>query len=168
MFIAKKSIFFLHRSAKVCARLHVDKHIVKMILETCQLLCTSWHIADPLHKHFTPPYKKTHVNHPCAQWARGSRKHYAWLCKLGLALCAEYTFRYNRVHKCESHLKTLSALELPTENTAWSDPPQAMDELYKSANAVIAYRNYYAYDKHHLHAWKRREVPRFIQSRYNL
>ena len=159
------NIFFLHRCAKVCARWHVDRHVVKMILETCQLLCTSWHILDPLHERFTPPYKKTHINHPCAQWVRRSRSNYSWLCELGLALCAEYTFRYDRVHKCESHLKALAALELPTEETEWSDPPQAMDGVYKAPSTVVAYRNYYAHGKSHLHAWKGRGVPRFIAAR---
>lgn len=159
------NIFFLHRRARACARLHVDKHVVKMILETCQLLCTAWHVVDPLHSTFSPPYKKTHVNHPCAQWARRSRQNYAWLCELGLALCAEYTFRYGRIHKCHSHLLVLATLALPVDEVAWSDPPQAIDDAYKSPNAVVAYRNYYAYAKTHLHAWKGRSAPRFIARR---
>ena len=54
------NIFFLHMFPIVCAQMHCDKHVVKMILETCQMLCSVWHIIDPEHKIYTPVYKLTH------------------------------------------------------------------------------------------------------------
>jgi len=45
------NIFFLDWDVKKCAEYHCDKHIVKMILETAQLLCGVHHMTpqvDPL------------------------------------------------------------------------------------------------------------------------
>jgi len=159
------NIFFLHRHPSTCAQYHCDKHVVKMILETCQLLCTFWHCLDPDHEIYTPPYKKTHLNHPCAKWVRESKKNYIWLCVLGKELCIEYTFRYGKIHKCQKILNELSSLyDVLPKNLSkdWIDPPQAMPEEYKSVDSVHAYRYYYKFDKSHLHSWKFREIPKFI------
>ena len=118
-------------------------------------------VLDRSTRYFKPPYKKTHVNHPCARWARQSRANYAWLCELGVALCDEYTLRYGRVHKTHKYLTTLAALSLPIEASEWCDPPQAMDERYRRSNTVTAYRTYYTFGKAHLHAWTKRRVPNF-------
>ena len=40
------NIFYLHREPDIAAQMHVDKHCVKMILETCQLLSTAHRILD--------------------------------------------------------------------------------------------------------------------------
>lgn len=84
-------VFVLDKDPVLAARYHCDKHVVKMIVETCQLLCTAHH----LHGSEQPPYRKTHVNHPCAIWARESRANYDWLIQLGFALSDEYTLRYH-------------------------------------------------------------------------
>jgi len=76
------NIFFLHKNPKLCARYHLDKHVVKMILETAQMLYSvHWYkeLELPLDA-----YKKAHINHPCSIWARTSVDNYIWLCKLGL------------------------------------------------------------------------------------
>lgn len=158
----KMNIFFLARKPRVCARYHVDKHVVKMILETCQLLFTCWHMLDPEHRIIRPAYKKTHSNHPCARWVRSSQAHYDWLCALGVALCAEYTRRYGKIHKCASHLLKLGNLRLPIDVHSWTDPPLCMDEEYKRENAVCSYRLYYEHAKKHLHSWSHRDPPRWI------
>tara|TARA_B100001778_G_C18522541_1_gene599614 strand:+ start:508 stop:903 length:396 start_codon:yes stop_codon:yes gene_type:complete len=128
------------------------------------LLCTAWHIIDPEHSLFCPPYKKTHINHPCAIWVRESSENYKWLCKLGLSLCKEYTIRYEKTHKCQSILQLLNK-NIPTcAAMEWSDPPQAMPEEYKCKCSLRAYRNYYINEKTHLFAWKNRPKPRWIQN----
>ena len=69
-----------------------DKHVVKMILETAQMLCA----AHPIG---TAPYKATHLKHPCTLWVARSIDNYEWLLTHGYALCREYTARYGKRHK---------------------------------------------------------------------
>ena len=40
------NIFYLHSDPKTCASMHCDKHVVKMILETAQMLSTAHHELD--------------------------------------------------------------------------------------------------------------------------
>ena len=156
------NIFFLDHCPRKCAQYHCDKHVVKMIVETCQILCTVWHIIDPEHKIFQPPYRKTHINHPCTIWARSSRSNYIWLSTLGMELCKEYSFRYEKSHKSEAVLQGLmeNIPDLPCE---WSDPPKAMPDEYKVEDCIDSYRRYYKFGKRHLHTWKKRHSPFFIK-----
>ena len=157
------NIFILDKDITRSAQYHVDKHVVKMPLETAQLLCTARHeLGEDAD---TIPYRKTHANHPCGVWARESSSNYIWLCQFGLELCKEYTHRYGKVHKCQA------VIENCIENTP--DPniftyleltefPQAMDDEYKLNDPVLAYRNYYNGAKSHLHSWKNRQAPNWI------
>jgi len=47
-----------------------DKRVVKMVLETAQLLSTAIRILDP--ETTLPIYKMTHKNHPVSVWVRSS------------------------------------------------------------------------------------------------
>jgi len=76
-----------------------DKRVIKMCLETTQMLCTALNLLGG-----KTPYKSTHANHPSNVWARTSRKNWLWLHEHGLELCKEYTARYGKVHKCEGIL----------------------------------------------------------------
>ena len=89
------NIFVLDLRPNRAAQMMCDKHIIKMILESAQLLCA----------HFEPgiaPYKRTHYNHPCSIWIRRSRTNYQWLLDHADALCDEYAFRYGKIHKSKS------------------------------------------------------------------
>lgn len=155
------NIFFLHKNVRVCAQWHVDRHVVKMILESCQLLCGAWHWIDPQHERFTPPYKATHINHPCAKWVRVSRDNYLWLCDLGIALSREYTHRYDKRHKCQSLIEALREVPPDLPCLGFTPPAQAMPDEYKNpTDACLAYRAYYREAKTHLHKWKKRETPK--------
>ena len=84
-----------------------DKHIVKMPLETCQMLAiiySDWYYGvGQLHKLDGTPYRTAHGafrNHPCTQWAAANQYNLAWLIRHGQALCAEYKARYNKQHAC--------------------------------------------------------------------
>mgnify|MGYP000607032860 CR=1 FL=1 len=94
------NIFFLDDDIKKCAQYHCDKHVVKMILETAQLLCGVHHMIDQVTDQV--PYKLSHKNHPCSIWSRESLSNYLYLCELGLELCYEYTYRYGKKHKSQS------------------------------------------------------------------
>ena len=85
-----------------------DKHIVKMPLETCQMLSiiySDWYYGvGKLYKSDGTPYRTAHGafrNHPCTQWAAANQNNLAWLICHGLALCDEYTARYDKVHTCQ-------------------------------------------------------------------
>ncbi|MEK6880308.1 MAG: pyrimidine dimer DNA glycosylase/endonuclease V, partial [Nanoarchaeota archaeon] len=85
------NIFVLDKDPKIAAQYLCDKHIVKMILESAQLLCSQFECDAP--------YKKTHYNHPCSIWTRTSKENYLWLIEHSLEMGLEYTKRYNKTHK---------------------------------------------------------------------
>lgn len=76
-----------------------DKRVIKMILESAQMLCTTINVAGIRQA----PYKSTHMNHPDTIWTRTSHDNYLWLCKHFVALCDEYNNRFHKVHKCEQY-----------------------------------------------------------------
>ena len=157
------NIFVLDKDITRAAQAHVDKHIIKMPLETAQLLCTARHeLGEDAD---TIPYRKTHTNHPCSIWVRESLYNYCWLCRFGVALCKEYTHRYGKVHKCEAVIDDcfLNIPDTSCFKTIGMTPhPQAMDIIYRMSNPVLAYRNYYNQAKSHLYSWKNRPVPIWV------
>ena len=166
------NIFFLHMIPSICAQLHCDKHVVKMILETCQMLCSAWHITDPEHEIYEPCYKLAHKNHPCSIWVRSSVDNYKWLCELGLELCKEYTYRYGKTHKSEEYIKDLALNIPPIPDIGFTPPAQAMPDMYKDKDAISAYHHYYFFEKERMHSWKGkiagRDVPEFITEFKNM
>ncbi len=84
-----------------------DKHIVKMPLETCQMLAiiySDWYYGvGKLYKKDGTPYRTAHGafrKHPCTIWAAANQYNLAWLIRHGYALCDEYNQRYGKVHTC--------------------------------------------------------------------
>lgn len=134
------NIFVLHTNPKKAAQYHHDKHVVKMILESAQMLCSVHWVNDS-----EAPYKLAHKNHPCSIWARECKENYLWLCELGLELSKEYTYRYGKVHKsqaiiewCKNNIpKTLVSKGNITEFA------KAMPDECKVDDAVESYRKYY-------------------------
>lgn len=160
------NIFYLHSNPKICAIYHNNKHLCKMILETVQLLYTCIHITTPDLLHDAPlnksghkGYKPTHPKHPSAIWTRSSIFNYKWLCLLGIELCKEYTFRYNKIHSCQTHLNWLIKKTPSIPNIPFTQPLQAMPDKYKNKDAIIAYRNYYIYEKAYFSKWTKRKPP---------
>lgn len=142
------NIFYLDRCPRKAARMMYNKHVVKMILESAQLLCTA-------HRELgndDVPYKSTHINHPSAVWTRSNASHYCWVYDHMMELGEEYERRYGRTHltilKCEEAL-----MDLPSEirrNKPFVQPPQCMPDEYKDDCSVQAYWNYYINDKHRI------------------
>ena len=150
------NIFVLSANPREAAKWHVDKHIVKMPLETAQILYAARrHYGDD-----TTPYKATHQHHPCCKWASESVENYVWLCILGIELCIEYVYRYGRKHKCCDIIEEC-LLKVPKKiaNKGRTEFVQAMPDHCKMDNPVLAYRNYYLQEKSHLAKWKNRGVP---------
>jgi hypothetical protein len=159
------NIFFLHLDPIICAMMHVDKHVVKMILESCQLLCTTHHVVSSTYK---PPYKLTHKNHPSTVWVRASKANYEYLVNLAKELCKEYTYRYGKIHKCQSYIEELGKNIPPIPDIGFTTPAQAMPDIYKSNDPVESYRAYYFFEKSNIHSWKKRNVPDWIIETKNM
>ena len=182
------NIFFLDTCTKSCAEQHVDKHVVKMILEYAQLLSTAHRILDGSEyldktangrnikrwklqdsKLDSILFKASHINHPSAKWVRESRSNYRWLALLLENLCAEYTHRYGKVHSVQrSGLASLLRNSFPknfpdSDIITRTDPPPAMpDECKVPGNSIQSYHNYYNGEKQRMFSWKKRDVPSFI------
>ena len=154
------NIFFLDLDVNKCAKDHCDKHVVKMILETAQLLCGVHHIVGQV----TPqvPYKLSHKNHPCSIWTRSSLSNYLYLCELGLALCKEYTNRYEKRHKSQDVIEWCLVNKPNIKDIGFTEPPKAMPDEYKVSDVVESYRNYYRGAKMGFAVWKNGNTPKWI------
>ena len=143
------NIFYLDKDPVKAARLQYNKHVVKMILESAQMLCTAHRCHSLADEVEWVPYKKAHVNHPSTIWARQSANHYLWLYYHMLALGDEYTKRYGKTHlsitKCA---EILSDAPRGMRNKPFEQPPQCMPDEYKDKCSVQAYWNYYIGEKH--------------------
>lgn len=143
------NIFVLDYNPEIAATYQKDKHVIKMILETAQLLCSvSWKY------NFPAPYEVTHKNHPCTLWAGESEDNWNWLVAHGLALSAEYTKRYNKIHKSELIIRQMKDYGGHSTVKGLTPFAQAMPDEYKCSDAVEAYRKYYIGKKLERATWK--------------
>ena len=134
---------------------HCDKHIVKMILESAQMLCTALWLSGA-----TAPYKQVHMKHPCTLWALESLSNWKWLRELTKELNEEFKFRYNKEinHKSYEVVKTLSEPNIVDKGL--TKFAQAMPEQFKDPeDAIKAYRQYYVGAKHNFAVWTKRPIP---------
>lgn len=175
------NIFYLHPDPKICAQMHVDKHVVKMILEYAQLLSTAhrmldgteyidassgrrikrWRLPDPdLEQHL---YKASHVNHPSAVWVRQSNNNYHWLMCLFQELLLEYTHRYGKHHSTERLVYWLRNTPTNIPDGDFTQPTPAMPDEYKVPDSVQSYRNYYIGAKNKMANWKKRSIPEWYE-----
>lgn len=161
------NIFAVDYDAFKAAQDLCDKHVVKMVLETAQLLCTAHRVLDGVkagktYIHQDPDlnnflYKATHINHPCSIWVRKSPENYQWLSIHFQALLLEYENRYQKIHNCIKLLPILikTPNSIPWVNksnnkdyNAYYQFPLAMPDGYKNPEcAVNSYRRYYVFDK---------------------
>lgn len=181
------NIFVLDNDPVVSAEYMCDKHVVKMILESCQLLSTAHRVLDgkkidgknSIGRKYTKYkmddsylegflYKSTMVNHPCAIWARETTRNYYWLSKHNIALCSEYTKRYNKEHKAQQ-LANWLFIHPPIQIKLSSITPfaQAMPDQYKNANAIQAYRTYYINEKSKFAKWIAGNTPDWYTKELN-
>ena len=154
------NIFVTDPDPIVCAKVLPDKHIVKMPLECCQMLSIvasdKWgHGFGTLPKADGTPYateKGAFRNHPCTKWASEFVMNWRWLITHGLALCDEYTHRYDKVHSCHHTLKYANELfpcADPQGRSGKETTPfaRAMPDEYKldtSIDTFTAYKMYIA------------------------
>lgn len=178
------NIFYLSHDVDTNAKYHVSRHVVKMILEQLQLLSTAHRVLDgklyidsssgrkikryKLDSELDSVlYTATHINHPSAIWTRQSAENYLWLANSTKALAKEYTYRYGKVHKCESSgLIGIALNNIPKNipNKPFTQPTPAMPvEYIVPGDSIQSYRNYYNNGKRHLFNWTNREVPAWIE-----
>ena len=158
------NIFVLDLEPTLCAQYHNNRHVVKMVLESSQMLCTVMREKFGIDY----GYKSTHKSHSCTVWTGENHYNFCWLKILGLELCKEYTYRYGKVHKCQyiieeayypKHLQVPSLSLLGISMTPFS---QCMPEQYKNIDPVVAYRDYYRNEKKHLLQYTKREMPKWL------
>ena len=178
------NIFYLHEDPIQNAKWHIDKHIVKMPIEYAQLMSTAHRLLDGemylgktaigrnikrwrLHDEREDIlYKASHINHPSAIWVRESIENYFQMYKLYMAVLAEFTNRYGKIHGSS---KPSIALIRPPSNIPMvkgTQLPQCMPEMCKvKDNPILAYRNYYIVEKNSFASWKNREIPEWFQTK---
>lgn len=178
------NIFYTNNNPEICAQQHCDKHVIKQLLESVQLLSTAhrvldgteyvdsssgrrikrWKLDDPELDNLL--YKVSHCNHPSAVWVRQSESNYRWLAELLSELCKEYTYRYGKIHKCEQiGLVDMLYTNVPNniQRKSFTEPTPAMPPQYIiKNNSIASYQKYVREGKIHLHKWKNRETPAFI------
>lgn len=186
----RMNIFVLDWDPLKAAEYHCNKHVVKMVLESGQMLCTAhwvghlysrgrtldsfdrvkdaqaW-VAESVPARHLPPWKMSHVNHPCSVWTRASLGNYRWHSELGLALCAEYTKRYGKVHKAQAVHEWLATHTPPAWGTLsrnllpW---PICVPDDCQGFDAIQSYRDYYNRHKSHFAVWEpRAATPKWYQ-----
>jgi hypothetical protein len=173
------NIFVVDEDPVVSAIQLCDKHVVKMILETAQLLSTAHRILDgdefvgpsvsgktqmkrwKLSDHRESILLRTcHVKHPCSIWCRETSGNYRWLLAHGIGLTVEYTRRYGKLHVLNPVFEELGTLPNNLKEGPLTEFPQAMPDEYKSCiSAVTAYRRYYLKNKSRFAKWKDGGVP---------
>ena len=166
------NIFFLSMTPSEIADMYCDQHVVKIILEICQMLYTSWYFSDEYHviteraphnkSGKARGYRPAHKGHPMTMWVASSRENYLFAVEVALALAEEYTGRYGKIHSCEAHARWLCE-NIPSRFEVRKSPkayyatedipvgltpiPECMPEEYKDPSIVKAYQMYYTVDK---------------------
>ena len=155
------NIFHLHKDPKICAEYHCDKHVVKMILETGQMLSTAYrrHFDDGVEL-----YKTAYPKHPMTIWVGNSGANFFWTVKLLDQLIYQYTLRYNKVH---TTIRISNLLHSKYKN--WHDltgdflkPPLCMPDKYKSNDYIKSYRDYYIGEKKRFAKYTSVDIPDFL------
>ena len=146
------NIFFLHKDPSRAAKAQCDKHVVKMVLETTQMLSTA-----ARRRGYDVGYKSAYPNHPMTRWVGDNNYNFSWALDHAQELSKEYVARYNKFHACQKVINKF--LSLKGDYTKFTEPPQCMPDEFKCGDYVRAYRNYYI---HKIGEWK--HPPKWFQS----
>lgn len=161
------NIFYLDEDPVLAAKMQCNKHVVKMMTETGQMLCAAFNPGEA-------PWKRSHYNHPSTIWARQSRENYRWLLIHGLALCKEYTERYGKVSKSEEVIKWCfrNTYRLKFPSVGLTTPPVAISDNmncrmfipeFDTLSRVEQYQLYYIMDKSHFAIWPEGKIPQWYE-----
>lgn len=159
------NIFVLNQDPVKAAQLHCDRHVIKMILESAQMLCTSILFYDNTK---LVAYNQTHTNHPCSIWARATVENFMWLVFMSKELAREHQLRYpkSKEHKSAQVIRECEKMYKVIPSGPLTDFAQAMPDQYKGKCAVVAYQKYYKGEKAGFATWKSpRSIPSFMDSK---
>ena len=101
------NIFYLDNNIEKCSQSHADTHVIKMILESVQILCTALFLNG-----IEAPYRPTHKKHPCVLWTSESFSNWLWLRELTVELNKEYRYRWNKKNDHLSYT-VMNSLKVP-------------------------------------------------------
>lgn len=153
------NIFFLDPDFNACAQAHVDRHVVKIITEANQCMACAYPRG-------VAPYRHSYFNHPMTVWVRSSFSNFNWVVNYCLALCQEYTYRYNKIHAGEAVVNWYCNNLPQITDLGFTEPPRCFgdfkEKIPTTNNVFQDYRNYYLIGKRHLFTWKNRPVPHWI------
>jgi hypothetical protein len=156
------NIFHLDKNPRVCASYHCDKHVVKMILETAQMLSTAY------QRHFGPNeklYKPAYPKHPMTLWVGESKENFLWALDLFKHLLNQYTLRYKKIHASDRIYNVLISLDITYfVSKGFINPPLCMPDIYKCNDYVLSYKNYYINEKKRFAKYTLVETPNFMMA----
>ena len=171
------NIFELHENPIECAKMHCDKHIVKMPIEYAQLLSTAHRVLDgeeyigstktgrkaKRYRLFDDReknlYMASHIKHPDGIWVRQSSGNYYKLFFLYMAVLKEFTHRYGKQHGASRPSFWLQKSPNNITKGIETELPQCMPDDCKTDNVIDAYHNYYIHYKKDFATWKNRNTP---------
>lgn len=181
------NIFALSPNPQIAAKWHCDKHVVKMIIESAQMLSTAHRMLDGTETRRPSStgktmsrywqlddsredvlYKAVHTGHPCTVWTMESEYHYKWHYLLFKWLCKEYTYRYGKIHSTETQL--LDVLKETPKNIKkdkWNPWPLAMKsnpECMDYSDPVGSYQKFYQTKQDRFSmVWSKRNTPNWFK-----
>ena len=179
------NIFALSKNPTKAAIEMLDKHVVKMPTETCQMLHTNALFFEYIEHYGEEPtlaqlkvfhrdigsnlMKPAMLNHPSTMWARQNPSNTLWLYTHGLALCTEYTHRYGKKHGAQERI--LDTTQYLPNDGRWKDATPvtiAMDDKYRLDYnndlegwdfVIMQYRHYYLEGKWKFAEWRKSRMP---------
>ena len=173
------NIFYVDKNPVTAAKMMCAKHIIKMILESAQMLCTAkrvldgkeyfdttkngrkikrWRLDDPDEESII--YKAGWLGHPSTQWVMKSAYNYVWLYNHMMALNQEYKLRWQKKVNHTSIDKLSFILRNPPKNARidvmGTDATPAMPDHCKIPGDVVgSYRKYYILEKRRFAKWEK-------------
>ena len=98
------NIFFLSMNPEELAYMYCDQHVIKILLEICQMMYTAWFYSNQMEYVETNApytvnrkrrgYKAAHKKHPTTLWISSSINNYNFAGEIGMSLALEYTKRF--------------------------------------------------------------------------
>jgi len=155
------NIFYLDHDPTKCAQAHCNKHVVKMILETAQILSQA--VRDVCKIEYGYHVPKSELKNPCIKWVKESQENFLWLCNLGDALLNEYSYRYDNSHASEHIIKDVRVWHNRFPLVPMTTRPQLMPSEFQDPDPITAYRHYYMGAKTGLLQYTRRTPPQWMQ-----
>lgn len=147
------------------AMYNCDRHVVKIILEVVEMMGYVYDSGK-----FILPWvnkKNPHFSHPMSKWLRYSKQNFDWAYNHAVALCEEYTYRYDKIHSYQKHIEWIG-MNMPIDNLpdlGRTDWPRCFgtwkDKIEITDNAVQDYRQYYMLAKRFA-TWKKRPIPEWF------